>query len=116
MTNLEKVIKERQVKFNDKRDFSFPKANNLEDVIDYCPKWFSPKEMKFFGTRISNKLYDKNLFITSENDFRKINRFYTIRCLIAFDGKSEIYTVGEFCQIKTLSEAKRQIKELLKTI
>ena len=113
MTNLEKLIKD---KYGDKREFSFPQVNNLEDIRELCPKWFDRKKMIFFGTEILNHVYNKNLFITSEDDFYKVNRFYTIRCLIAFNGKEEIYTVGDFCSIKTLAEAKKQIRELLKTI
>jgi hypothetical protein len=113
MTNLEKLIKD---KYGDKREFSFPQVNNLQDIKNLCPKWFAPEAMKFFGTKIINHVYNKNLFITSEDDLYKVNRFYTIRCLIAFSGKEEIYTVGDFCSIKTLAEAKKQIRELLKTI
>lgn len=64
--------------------------------------WFSPDTMRFFKSKIHNRVFFGKYFITSEQFSDASPRMYTIRKANA-DGS--IDTVGIFQQYKTLSDA-----------
>lgn len=66
--------------------------------------WFSKETMDFFGCVIEAGPNIKNIFITSEWNFDRTERYYTLR---RFDTKTNtVETIGEFQQYKTLLEAR----------
>lgn len=71
--------------------------------------WFSPNTMQFWRTRIHSGIRKGKYFISSEDNFRRDRRLFSIR---TFNDKGEIDTVGEFQAYSTLAEAKEALKDL----
>ena len=69
--------------------------------------FFDKDTRKFWGTRIETSVFKNGCFVTSEDDFDRTERLYTIR---RFTGET-IYTVGKFQQYKT-KEAAREAARL----
>jgi hypothetical protein len=81
-------------------------------------KWFSPGAMRYFGSRISGKVYPVEngaLFVTSEQlvsaSFSLARKYSVHFC----SDEGEIQTVGKFQAYRTLREAQQQAKKLAAT-
>jgi hypothetical protein len=55
--------------------------------------WFSESTMRFFGTRIESGVIGGRYFVTSEDNFDRTERLFTVR---RADDSGDIETVGEF--------------------
>lgn len=82
---------------------------NTIDEIKFANKnagfhFFSEGAMYAFDSRISKNVYGGRFFVTSELNFDKTARVYTLR-MANSDGSIE--TIGEFGQYATLRAAKR---------
>ena len=64
--------------------------------------WFDNGTMKFFGTKIESAPNAKGIFITSEYNFDRTKRLYTLR---KFESDSTVTTIGEFQAYNTKSAA-----------
>ena len=64
--------------------------------------FFDKDTMKYWGTRIETSVFKNGCFVTSEDNYNKTERLYTVR---RFDGES-IDTIGEFQQYKTKESAR----------
>ena len=64
--------------------------------------FFDKDTMKFWGTRIETSVFKNGCFVTSEDNYNKTKRLYTVR---RFNGKS-IDTIGDFQQYKTKESAR----------
>ena len=80
-------------------------ANN-----DIGHHWFEPTSMRFFRSRVSNKVYGGHYFISSERYDDNSPRLFSIR-KAADDGS--ISTVGEFQKYKTRRAAEIAINDIL---
>ena len=80
------------------------KALNAENGYFF----FSKQTMNFFKSKVHGGIIRGQYFITSECNFDKTKRLFTIR---EFDQKANIKTVGEFQAYKTYQDAKNAIKE-----
>ena len=88
-------------------------------VTDFVsPHFFDKDTMAFFNSRLETGLLKDQYFITSEQDTTYKNpafngeRRYSIRH-IDHDNKL-IHTINDFMGYKTLEQAKKALKELLK--
>lgn len=72
--------------------------------------FFSPGAMRFFNSKVHPGVYGNHYFITSEQNGNESLRRYSIRRC----DEGEISTIGEYNEIKSLAEAKKIIKEILK--
>lgn len=72
-----------------------------------CGQWFAPNTLKFFGSRIYwHTLTETNggyLFITSEDNFDRTEKRYSVRFVNADFG---IQTLGKFLDFDSLADAK----------
>lgn len=75
--------------------------------------FFDKAAMKFFGSRIESGIYGGRYFVTSEDDLRRVNRFYTVR---EAKPNGEIVTVGQFQGFKTKEAARNHAKWLASEI
>ena len=64
--------------------------------------FFDKGTMKCWGTRIETSVFKNGCFVTSEDNYNKTKRLYTVR---RFNGKS-IDTIGDFQQYKTKESAR----------
>ena len=69
--------------------------------------FFNEGTMKFFGTKIETSVFKNGCFVTSEDNYNKTKRLYTVR---RFDGKS-IVTIGYFQQYETKGAAREAARE-----
>ena len=76
--------------------------------IGHC--WFEYKTMKFWHTKIHGDVRRGKYFITSEDNYNRQRRLFTIR---EFKPDGQILTVGEFQAYKSLAEAKQALKEIV---
>ena len=74
--------------------------------------FFDNDTMMFWSSKVFPDLYGDRYFITSEPNYDGKDRRFTIREFT--DNYTDVETVGEFRQYKTLSEAKSAVKSLLK--
>lgn len=65
--------------------------------------FFSKDTVKFWGSRIESVLIDGEYFVTSEDNFDRTKRLYTVRKFS--NNYQDIVTVGEFQAYETLEEA-----------
>ena len=72
--------------------------------------FFDPGSMRFFNSRIKDRVYGGNMFITSERG-PSGPRAYTIKKI---DKQGRINTVGEFQQYATSAAAERAITRIMK--
>ena len=63
--------------------------------------FFDRGTMKCWGTRIETSIFKNGCFVTSEDNYNKTKRLYTVR---RFNGKS-IDTIGDVKQYKTKESA-----------
>jgi len=82
----------------------------LNDIREAHPVFFSPSSMRFWGSRVIDStalpFEDGLLFITSEHNFDRSARLYTIR----FANLNTIEEIGEFQDWATLASAKRALR------
>ena len=78
--------------------------------LDLGHHYFSPMTMKFFGSKVYNDLVLGRFFITSEHNFNRTARLYTIREVRG--NECDINTVGEFQQYATLRAARAALKKI----
>ena len=71
--------------------------------------WFSPDSLRFWGSKIHGKVRKGHYFITSEDNFNRTERLFTIR---SFDHNAHIETVGKFQEYKSLNEALSALEEV----
>ena len=64
--------------------------------------FFDKDTMKYWGSRIETSVFKNGCFVTSEDNYDKTERLYTVR---RFNGTS-INTIGEFQQYKTKDSAR----------
>lgn len=92
------------------------KYYTMKDVRNRIPLFFERGTMRFFDSRIVEKLYQGRggrFFVTSERFSPDSPRLYTVRRFRASGRKSgRIDTVGGFQDYKTLREAKRAAERL----
>ncbi len=85
-------------------------ALTLNDIREAHPVFFSPSSMRFWGSRVidstARPFQDGLLFITSEHNFDRSARLYTIR----FANLDTIEEIGEFQEWDTLANAKRALR------
>jgi len=81
--------------------------------------WFAPDTMKFFGCRIYwqtlTEYQDGWLFISSEDNFERTEKRFTIRQISETPDKFADYdidTVGEYQGYATLEHAKTALKNI----
>lgn len=77
--------------------------------------WFDKDTMRFFRSRVGDKIYENYYFISSEQFNDRSPRLYTIRKFFIKEGKIYIDTVGEFQQFETYNQAKRHILRFFKS-
>lgn len=88
----------------------FKTINEIKQANKNAGKfWFSPDTLRFFKSKIHNKVYGGRFFITSEQYDYNAPRLYTIREASA-DGS--IDTVGKFQEYQTLNQAIEAAKDL----
>lgn len=80
------------------------RANLASDA----PHWFSRETMMFFGSRVHGGLIAGRYFITSEDNFDRTERLFTVR-RANDDGK--IDTIGGFQAYATLEAAREAAKK-----
>jgi len=98
-------------------------GNYLEDEVRRraekgSPHFFDKDTMRFFSSRISELMWEKGsdiYFITSEQDkgttqHAGSTRAFTVRKI---DANGDINKIGEFQGHSTLSEARREIKDII---
>ena len=68
--------------------------------------FFDKDTMKFWGTRIETSVFKNGCFVTSEDNYNKTKRLYTVR---RFNGKS-IDTIGDSQQYKTKESAREAVR------
>ena len=73
--------------------------------------FFSRSTNRFFGSRVESSLYGGRFFITSEDNFDRSARFYTIR--EALPG-GDIRTVSEFNGFRYIEDARDECRRLVK--
>lgn len=73
--------------------------------------FFDNETMMFWSSRVFPDLYGDRYFITSEPNYDGKDRRFTVREFS--EDYSDVKTVGEFRQYKTLSEATKAVKCLL---
>ncbi len=73
--------------------------------------FFDNETMMFWNSKVFPELYGDQYFITSEPNYDGKDRRFTIRAF-SYD-YTDVDTVGEFRQYKTIAEAKAVIKDLL---
>ncbi len=71
--------------------------------------WFDPDTLRFFGSRISEASFDGRYFVTSEDNFDRSARYYSIREAMS-DG--QVDTVGDFQEFATRAQALAGIARL----
>lgn len=71
--------------------------------------FFDKETLEFWGSKIETELFNNHTFITSEDNFDRTKRLYTIRHYDKTNGK--VKTIGEFQQFKNLDEAVKQALE-----
>lgn len=85
---------------------------NMKQVMkankDIGHHWFSKDTMRFFNSRVESELIEGKYFITSEDNFNRDARLYSVR-IVNKDGT--IDTVGEFLGYKTKQAALEAIQE-----
>ena len=73
--------------------------------------FFDNENMMFWSSKVFPDLYGGRYFITSEPNYDGKDRRFTVREFT--DNYSDVRTVGEFRQYKTLAEATKAVKCLL---
>ena len=90
--------------------------NTVADLKRECNSkgynWFGKDEMRFFKTKLRDKIYKEKYFITSEQ-FMNEARLYSIRKFTIEGREIHINTVGEFQGFESYNEAKSYIKNNL---
>jgi hypothetical protein len=71
--------------------------------------FFSDGSKKFFNSRIGSDVYGGCVFVTSEKQSYKHNRYYTVRYM---DSTGNTHTVGDFQGFETRQQAHRFAKKL----
>lgn len=71
--------------------------------------WFSPSTMRFFGSKVYGDLVHGCYFISSEDNYDKTGRQFTLREALP---DATINTVGEFGGFATLAQARKALKAL----
>lgn len=71
--------------------------------------WFDPDTMRFWRSKIHGGIRREKYFITSEDDFSRTRRLFSIR---TFNAQGEIDTIGKFQAYATLTEAVEALKEI----
>lgn len=66
------------------------------------PHWFSSETMRFFNSKVETALYRGRWFITSEDNFDRSQRMYSVRYA---EDNGDITTIGEFAGYLTHKEA-----------
>lgn len=82
-------------------------AKNMNDVKFYNKmtghRFFDHDTMEFWGSRVESELFLNNTFVTSEDDFYRTKKLFTVRRYNPENG--EIETVGKFQQFDSLKMA-----------
>ena len=74
--------------------------------------FFSPNACSFFGSNVESEILGDCYFITSEQPPTGPKRF-TVR--EAMERGRSIRTVGDFCEHRTLKQARQAVKDLILT-
>ena len=72
--------------------------------------FFDEDTIEFWGTKLESDLFDNRCFVTSEDDFYKTKRLFTVRQFSEKYDATE--TIGEFQQYQTKEEAVEAAKEI----
>lgn len=65
--------------------------------------FFDKETMRFWVSEIESDLFQNNTFVTSEDNFDRSKRLYTVRKYNPETG--DISTIGKFQQFETIDEA-----------
>jgi hypothetical protein len=74
--------------------------------------WFDADTLEYWGTKIHGELMAGEFFITSEDNFNRDARFFTIRKV---SDTGRVSTVGTWQQYATLKEAEEQVAVIVMT-
>jgi hypothetical protein len=86
------------------------KANSIVDERgEKAYHFFDPDTLRWWGSRVSSKLYGGRFFVTSELSFCRDDRRYTVR-FACDDGTVE--TIGEFRKYASWSGAHAAARRL----
>ena len=92
---------------------SIKKFNSISDIRTYNrlsgKHFFDASSMRFFNSKVYDKVYKGNFFITSERFDSKTARLYTVRIAMN-DGRIE--TIPKFQAFKTKKQAIEYIQSL----
>ena len=75
--------------------------------------FFSPDTLQFWGSKVYPRVYGGRYYITSEDNFDRTAKFYSVR---RADERGHIETVWGFLEFNTLEQAKRAIEALLSDV
>ena len=85
---------------------NLPNARNSNDLKTINRNngryFFSTDSMRFFSSRVHEKVYGGCFFVTSEQFNWNEPRLYTVRCM---DNDGNVYTMDEFQRFDTRSQA-----------
>ena len=88
------------------------KFEDIYEVMQAHPIWFSPDTMEFFASKVESELIDGMYFVSSEKTgFRETRRAFSVRSATE-DG---IHTVGGFQRFKTKRSALSYIDGLVES-
>lgn len=80
---------------------------NLEEAIRIYNMngghFFDNDTMDFFGSAIESNLFDNRCFVTSEDNFNRSERYFTVRRFS--EDYTKIQTIGKFNNISGYEEA-----------
>ena len=80
----------------------------IQDSLRHGNKFFTPDTMDFWGSEVVSGMYSNNTFVTSEDNFNRTKKLYSVRY---YDwDKHEVETIT-FQQHNTLDDAIRFAKE-----
>lgn len=80
----------------------------IEDSKKYDKYFFDEDTMNFWNSTIETDLTDNDLFITSEDNFNRTEKLYSIR---QYDWESHSVKTISFQQFKTLEDAIKTMKQ-----
>lgn len=93
--------------------------NSIDEIMAlHTGHWFDKDTLRFFGSRISKRVYpapNGTYFVSSERNGDS-PRLYTVRLAFLDAGKAEIRTVGEFQGFVTSAAAHRAAAALAEAL
>lgn len=83
----------------------------IEDVIkDHKGHFFDEDTMSFWGSKIETDLIDGDMFVTSEDNYNRTEKLYSIR---RYNWEDHTIDTISFQQFKTLDDAMEALMEFI---